>query len=104
MINLIKDILAANLHSQSVYLRWLKRDLADCESILELGCGSDSPLLKIGYGYKTHAVDIWEPYVTKHTLAGNYKSCSLDNILTMHYPYKSVDAVVICDVLEHLDK
>jgi len=59
MINLIKDILAANLHSQSVYLRWLKRDLADCESILELGCGSDSPLLKIGYGYKTHAVDIW---------------------------------------------
>lgn len=104
MINLIKDIIANNLRSLPVYLRWLERDLADCESILELGCGSYSPLLKIGYGHKTHAVDIWEPYVTKHSEAGDYKSCTLDNILTMNYPEKSVDAIVMCDVLEHLER
>ena len=104
MFNLIKDIIANNLRSLPVYLRWLERDLADCDNILELGCGSDSPLLKIGLGHKTHAVDIWEPYIIKHSEVGNYKSCTLENILTMPYPEKSVDAIVMCDVLEHLER
>ena len=104
MFSLIKDIIANNLRSLPIYLRWLERDLADCETILELGCGSYSPLLKIGLGHKIHAVDIWEPYVTKHNREGSYKSCTLDNILTMNYSEKSVDAVVMCDVLEHLER
>jgi len=104
MFNLIKDIIVNNLRSKPVYLRWLESDLADCDSILELGCGSDSPLLKIGLGYKTHAIDIWEPYVTKHNEAGNYKTCTVANILTMSYPEKSYDAIVMCDVLEHMER
>lgn len=86
------------------YLEWLKRDLADCESILELGCGSNSPLLKIGYGYKTDAVDIWQPYVDAHNERGDYRKCEQADILAMDFSGRSYDAVVICDVLEHLDK
>ena len=104
MFNLIKDIIANNLNSKPAYLRWLERDLADCDSILELGCGSDSPLLKIGLGHKTHAVDIWEPYVTRHQRLVDYETCTVANILTMNYPEKFVDAVVMCDVLEHLER
>lgn len=97
-------ILRVKLMGDWYYLEWLKRDLADCESILELGCGSNSPILKIGYGYKTDSVDIWNAYVENHNRAGDYRSCKQTDILQMDFPEKAYDAVVICDVMEHLDK
>ena len=86
------------------YRIWLKRDLADCESILELGCGSNSPILQIGYGGKTNAIDIWQPYVDMHRRMKNYCEVQEGDILSMEFGYKIFDAVVICDVLEHLPK
>ena len=94
-------------HNDYSYLKWLQMDLSDCESILELGCGSNSPLLKIGCGYKTDAVDIFEPYIDMHNRTGVYRSCEVADILTMPLipdKEKAYDAVVICDVLEHLPK
>jgi hypothetical protein len=104
MLKLIYKMVRRNLHSQSAYLDWLKDDLKDCESILELGCGSYSPLLKIGAGPRTDAVDIFQPYIDKHNQAGDYRTCRLANILTMTFPHKAYDAVVICDVFEHLPR
>lgn len=95
------------MHNDYSYLRWLQRDLADCDSILELGCGSNSPILKIGYGFKTDAVDIWESYIDMHNRAGDYHNCILADILTLPLvpdKEKAYDAVVICDVLEHLPR
>lgn len=88
------------------YYAWLRRDLADCESILELGCGSSSPLLRIGLGQNTDAVDIFQPYIDMHNERHDYNRCSLANILEIDYTalYGKYDAVVICDVLEHLPK
>jgi len=86
------------------YRNWLKRDLVDCESILELGCGANSPILQIGYGPKTDAVDIWQPYVDMHNRASNYNRCHQSDILALDIPTEYYDAVVICDVLEHLEK
>ena len=86
------------------YCVWLKRDLADCESILELGCGANSPILQIGYGRKTDAVDIWQPYVDMHKRMKNYCEIQEGDILGMEFGYKIFDAVVICDVLEHLPR
>lgn len=85
------------------YRNWLKHDLADCESILELGCGSNSPILQIGYGYKTDAIDIWEPYIIQHKNKGDYRHCWRADILKIPLLFK-YDAVVILDVLEHLGK
>lgn len=94
------------LHNDYSYLQWLKRDLADCKRILELGCGRNSPILKIGYGHKTDAVDIWQPYVELHTRQGDYRKCEQADILEMQFADRlgKYDAVVICDVLEHLPK
>lgn len=86
------------------YRRWLKRDLADCETILELGCGSNSPLLQIGDSKRTDTVDIWQPYIDMHNKRGDYHGCWQADILKMGFPEKQYDAVVICDVMEHLDK
>jgi len=97
-------ILRVYLHRGYDYKRWLKRDLADCETILELGCGEHSPLLEIGYGYKTDAVDIYQPYISRHNTINDYHSSRVDNILDMGFPAKSYDAVVMLDVLEHLPR
>lgn len=86
------------------YLNWLKRDLSDCGSILELGCGSNSPLLKIGLGKRTTAVDIWQPYIDAHNRSQDYLCCKQADVLTMPFAGKSYDAVVICDVMEHLPR
>jgi hypothetical protein len=97
-------ILRVRLHKSYDYREWLKRDLGDCETILELGCGSNSPILQIGYGGKTWTVDIWQPYVEKHNQLKDYKVCLKADILDMAYGVKGYDAVVVFDVLEHLPK
>ena len=84
------------------YIEWLRRDLADCETILELGCGSNSPILKIGYGKRTDAIDIWHPYIKKHNKKGDYRNCWPYDVLEFDFPVKAYDAVVMFDVLEHL--
>jgi hypothetical protein len=95
-------ILRVRLHRSYDYRRWLARDLADCDTILELGCGRNSPVLQVGLGKRTVAFDIWQPYVTMHQQRGSYLACVCKDILAMGYPEKAYDAVVICDVLEHL--
>lgn len=106
MIKLVYKMAKANFHSQPAYLDWLKADLSDCDSIVELGCGSNSPILKIGYGPKTDAIDVWGPYIEKHNHNHDYRSCRQANILNLDgtWPVKQYDAVVICDVMEHLPK
>ena len=101
----IGEIVKGWYNSRSEYLTWLKHDLADCNSILELGCGSYSPLLKIGYGFKTDALDIFQPYVDKHNAAHNFRKCWQADICNMEWPAEnSYDAVVIFDVMEHLPR
>jgi hypothetical protein len=86
------------------YLNWLRRDLRDCETILDVGCGAVSPVLKIGYGPRADAVDIFAPYVMMHRIAGNYRHCKTMNILEAEFQKNSYDAVVVCDVFEHLPR
>jgi len=100
----VLGIIRVRFFKEYDYRNWLKRDLADCESILELGCGSNSPILQIGYGGKTNAIDIWQPYVDMHRRMKNYCEVQEGDILRMELGYKIFDAVVICDVLEHLPK
>ena len=82
-ITVTATIIKGWLSNDYPYLEWLKRDLADCESILELGCGRYSPLLKVGAGPRTVAVDIWKPYINMHRAANSYSRCIEANILTM---------------------
>jgi hypothetical protein len=92
------------LHRDYSYLRWLRRDLSDCHSILELGCGSSSPILKIGLGARTDTVDIFQPYVDMHNKLNDYRGCRQADILSLKLPEQAYDAVVMLDVLEHLPK
>jgi hypothetical protein len=104
MIKTIYNMMRRNLHHDSAYLDWLIEDLADCQTILELGCGSNSPLLKTGISKRTTAMDIWQPYIEKHNKAKDYRQCFKQDILDYDFPPKTYDAVVITDVMEHLPK
>jgi len=97
-------IARVRLHHSYDYRVWLARDLTGCQSILELGCGRNSPILQIGLGDFTDAVDIWQPYVDKHNVDGTYRSCECQDIIEMDLGENQYDAVVILDVLEHLDR
>jgi len=97
-------IARVRLHRSYDYRNWLARDLADCQSILELGCGRNSPILQIGLGDFTDAVDIWKPYVKLHNDNKDYRNCQCQNIIGMEMGENKYDAVVILDVLEHLDR
>jgi len=97
-------ILRVRLHRSYDYRQWLARDLADCDTILELGCGRNSPLLQVGLGPKTHAVDIWEPYVHLHQKQADYGKVWTADIMALQLGIKKYDAVVTTDVMEHLPR
>lgn len=96
--------LRVRMHKRYDYRQWLIRDLADCKTILELGCGRYSPILQIRMGDFCHAIDIWEPYIELHNKNNDYDLCAQADILEYNFPEKQYDAVVIFDVMEHLDR
>jgi len=82
----------------------LKNELQDCSTVLDLGCGPSSPLqfcrnIKFSVG-----VEPFTPYLQKsktrriHTRYINAKVEDLD------FKEKSFDAVIMLEVLEHIDQ
>jgi SAM-dependent methyltransferase len=81
----------------------LKKELSDCQSVLDLGCGSGSPLqfchIKYSFG-----VDVFKPYIVqsqKKQIHSRYKLANINNIKPKAC---SFDAVILINVLEHLQK
>jgi len=81
----------------------LTRELSNCKSILDVGCGESSIVLELGLGSKSTAIDIYKPYVDRHNSHNDYKECICTDIMS-YYPDKLFDVAVMADVLEHLTK
>lgn len=82
----------------------LKKELADCETVLDLGCGADSPIkhcknIKYSVGVEAFLSNLEKSKQQKiHTEYVHKK------IAEVTFREKSFDAVILIEVLEHLPK
>jgi N-acetylglucosaminyl-diphospho-decaprenol L-rhamnosyltransferase len=80
------------------------RELSSLHSVLDLGCGKHSMVPIIPTWIYTTGVEIFEPYYQAAVKSGRHTLYLNHDILTVEFPEKSFDAVVLLDVLEHLPK
>lgn len=80
---------------------FLRKELNDCQSVLDLGCGPDSPLqfCKVRYSF---GVDIFAYFIEESKRKKIHNEYKLADIADLNFEPRSFDAVVLIEVLEHL--
>lgn len=80
----------------------LQEELKDCETVLDLGCGPDSPLQYCKNIKRSVGVEAFAPYL-EESIKKNIHSEYLDKkIEDLDFTENSFDAVIMIEVLEHL--
>ncbi|MFA5872181.1 MAG: class I SAM-dependent methyltransferase [Parcubacteria group bacterium] len=80
----------------------LRKNLKDCESVLDLGCGPSSPLQYCRNVKYSVGVETFKPYLEeakKRKIHNEYLEKKIEDV---NFPEKSFDAVILIEVLEHL--
>jgi SAM-dependent methyltransferase len=82
----------------------LQKELADCESVLDLGCGPSSPLQYCQNVKHSVGVEAFGPYLEKAKEKKTHTEFLGKKIEEVDFPENSFDAVIMIEVLEHLPK
>ncbi len=88
------------------YYATLAGYLNNVESVLDVGCGSNSPLAKVQKHFYSVGVDLFGPSIDKSKKAGIHDSYKKTNVLMIDriFKKKEFDAVIALDLIEHLEK
>jgi hypothetical protein len=81
----------------------LKRNLFDCESILDLGCGHNSHIRFCDAKYKV-GVELFDRYIKESQEKGIHNKYIKSDVTKVDFEPNSFDAIIMIDVLEHLKK
>lgn len=84
----------------------LELNLSSCRSVLDVGCGDNSPLRRVKKTFYSEGIDIYRPSIIKskkNKIHDAYIIGSIENI-EKYYKNKSFDAVIAMDVIEHFEK
>lgn len=86
------------------FIFYLKDKISECGSLLDIGCGKDSPVkCFIERGYSV-GLDIFKPSILKSKEAKIHDDYVLASINHLCFKPKSFQTVVLIDVLEHFTK
>ena len=91
----------SHLFHTSVYC--LKHELDDCDSVLDLGCGSDSPI-KYCHIYQSIGADGFPSSVRDSKNKGIHNQYVLSDLRNTNFRSASFDTVILIEVIEHLSK
>lgn len=84
----------------------LERNFSGCYSILDVGCGANSPVGKIKKTFYSEGIDIFKASIIesrKKKIHDKYRVGDIRKI-DQFYKQKSFDVVVALDVIEHFNK
>jgi len=85
------------------WTKYLKRELSNCNTALDLGCGYDSPIQLCNVPFSV-GVELFEPYLEESKKKNIHSEYVKADIRGIEFKPKSFDAVVTIGVLEHLGK
>jgi SAM-dependent methyltransferase len=83
--------------------RWLKDVLSDCKSVLDLGCGQSSLLQYVRHLDYSLGVEYWQPYIDESRYRQIHTDYMQADINDVFFDAGTFDAVMLVDVLEHID-
>lgn len=88
------------------FYKTLAKELQKIKSVLDVGCGSNSPLRKVKSNFSSVGVDVFEPSVKKSKKAAIHNKYKIGDILKIEsfFKHNSFDAVIALDVVEHFKK
>jgi len=84
----------------------LQKSLSHCKSVLDVGCGKNSPISRIKKTFFTEGIDIFKASIAESKKRGihdKYVVGDLQNLDKIYKP-KSFDGVIALDVIEHFEK
>jgi len=80
----------------------LQKNLKDCKTVLDLGCGPSSPLQFCKNIKSSIGVEAFKPYLEESKKKKIHTEYIGKRIEEIDFPEKSFDAVIMIEVLEHL--
>lgn len=88
------------------FYKALELNLSDCKSVLDVGCGDNSPLRRVKKTFYSEGIDIYRPSIIKSKGNKIHDAYVIGNIENMdkYYRNKSFDVVIAMDVIEHFIK
>ena len=87
-------------------IRELRRALNGCQTVLDVGCGTDSPSQYLADDLHIEGLDIHEPSLNAAEAKSFLKARHLGGAMDLDdlFPPNTFDAVIALDVIEHLAK